>query len=103
YEPPPGPAPGYHTDHHWTVSGMMKIDSASPQSLKSGTSASVLAGSCSTSPLSPPTCGWASAKYATENAPTIAIPNWIRSTYITPRSPPLAAKTMLSTAQMISV
>src|SRR5262249_3464554 len=75
YEPPPGSAPGYQTDHHWIVSGMINTAAATPQLPKSGNRPSDCGSIFDKSPLMPPTAGCCSAKYATANVPVIVMPN----------------------------
>lgn len=103
YEPPPGSAPGYHTDHHWIVSGMMNTVIAAPQLPKSGSMCRDEAGTFAKSPLMPPISGCLSAKYVTANAPVIVMPNWSVSVTSTPHRPDTDAKKIVMIEQTSSV
>ena len=82
---------------------MISTVSVSPQSLKSGSSASTWGSVLAMRFASPPTAGCFTAKYAAANAPVIATPNWMKSVTITPHSPDVAANAMFSTPQTMSV
>src|ERR1041384_946131 len=101
--PPPGSAPGYHTDHHWIVIGMNNTDNATDQLEKSGRKLRVRGFTRENNPERCPTSGCCSAKYAAANAPVIVTVNWIESVTSTPHSPDTDAKKMVITDAKISV
>src|SRR5262249_23622578 len=88
----PGSAPGYHTDHHCTVSGMTSTVSTSDVSLKSGSNESVRGSILLSMADSPPTAGWRSATIAAPITPIIASANCTMSVPRTPQSPATEAK-----------
>src|SRR6185312_2897431 len=82
---------------------MMNTASATDQSPKSGSSASVFTGTLERRPDKPPTAGCLSANQVTANVPLIVNVNWSESVTSTPQSPLTEAKKIVMMPQTMSV